>query len=352
MYAIHSDEAVDMMQRLPAAKDGPEPVEPSALTKSFREFRGKLKAEGWFKRQWYHEAGLLSAQLGTMAAATILAKMGMTLPALAVLSIAHTTGGWMAHDFVHGRGKWCSSMRHFGAFAIGLSSKWWSEKHNTHHAHTNVIGIDEDIMVEPAIWLWAPDSARDRPWRRFQHLFFPLAFSLTFAIWRIDSVKTVIREKLWVEGAALAFHYAALLWAVGPMLAFSHIFIAGAFTATMVTVTHTSEELLTEHEPSFVDAQFRTTRDAKCHDPISQYLWGGMQYQLEHHLFPTMPRYKYPSLAPVLQKWAESNGLEYRVTDQWKIIADNIKLLRDVAKAPSEEGSPHPQLGKISSGAL
>lgn len=38
-------------------------------------------------------------------------------------------------------------MRHYGAITCGLSSKWWSEKHNLHHAFTNVVGVDEDIMV-------------------------------------------------------------------------------------------------------------------------------------------------------------------------------------------------------------
>jgi hypothetical protein len=43
----------------------------------------------------------------------------------------------------------------------------------------------------------------------------------------------------------------------------------------------------------FAEAQFRSTRDAMCSNWISDIVWGGMQWQLEHHLFPTMPRYKY-----------------------------------------------------------
>lgn len=43
--------------------------------------------------------------------------------------------------------RFCNAMRHYGAVTCGLSSKWWSEKHNLHHAFTNVVGVDEDIMV-------------------------------------------------------------------------------------------------------------------------------------------------------------------------------------------------------------
>ena len=56
-------------------------------------------------------------------------------------------------------------------------------------------------------------------------------------------------------------------------------------------------------------------------------MWGGMQYQLEHHLFPTIPRYKYRHLVPLVRKFAEENGIEYRATGQWEIIKDNVKLV-------------------------
>ena len=45
--------------------------------------------------------------------------------------------------------------------------------------------------------------------------------------------------------------------------------------------------------PACLQNQFLTTRNIECPDWITEYLFGGMQYQLEHHLFPTMPRYKY-----------------------------------------------------------
>ncbi|CAN0369678.1 unnamed protein product, partial [Discosporangium mesarthrocarpum] len=223
--------------------------------------------------------------------------------------------------------RFCSWLRHYGALTCGLSSKWWSEKHNLHHAFTNVVGVDEDIMVEPALWLWTPDSERDRSWRKYQHLYWPLPFSLTFLLWRIDSVRTAIAKKLKLEGSLLAVHYALLGSLVSLPVAVGHIFLGGLLTATLVTVTHTAEEYVLDDTDSFVETQFKTTRDAACNDPLSEYLWGGMQYQLEHHLFPTMPRYKYSKLAPLVKKFAEDNGIEYRVTGQWKIIQDNINLV-------------------------
>lgn len=53
--------------------------------------------------------------------------------------------------------------------------------------------------MEPALWLWAPDDTRDKPWRKFQHLYWPLPFSLTFLLWRIDSVRTALKKGLKLE---------------------------------------------------------------------------------------------------------------------------------------------------------
>lgn len=55
------------------------------------------------------------------------------------------------------------------------------------------------MQVEPALWLWAPDDDRDRPWRRFQHFYWPVPFAFTFLLWRIDSIRTAFAKKLKLE---------------------------------------------------------------------------------------------------------------------------------------------------------
>ena len=85
-------------------------------------------------------------------------------------------------------------------------------------------------------------------------------------------------------------------------------------------------------------AQFRSTRDAVCSNPFSEWLWGGMQYQLEHHLFPTMPRYKYPALMPHVKKFAEENKLDLRITDEWELLKLNMDNYARVAKLEPQPG--------------
>ena len=89
-----------------------------------------------------------------------------------------------------------------------------------------------------------------------------------------------------------------------------------------------------------MEAQFRSTRNAKCNNPISHILWGGMQWQLEHHLFPTMPRYKYKALHPILREWARRNKLDFRTSGEWEIMVQNVNQLKKLSELPAVEGNP------------
>merc|ERR1712205_298715 len=79
----------------------------------------------------------------------------------------------------------------------------------------------------------------------------------------------------------------------------------GFLVGSLVTATHQSEEIMYE-DGSFVDIQFRSTREADVKNPLERWLWGGMDTQLIHHLFPTMPRYKLHKLRPIMQEWAQN----------------------------------------------
>jgi hypothetical protein len=66
-------------------------------------------------------------------------SLALQFAAATVLGIANTIAGWLSHDYTHGRSKWHSFMRPFGYFCGGMSTTWWSDKHNTHHARTNEV---------------------------------------------------------------------------------------------------------------------------------------------------------------------------------------------------------------------
>ena len=242
-------------------------------------------------------------------------------------------------------------------------------KHNMHHALTNEVGYDEYVALEPALYLWRPDPKNDSPLRKYQHWYWPLPFSILFLYWRFDSWKYVLQHKEWGQAARLAAHYAVYLSLFPLKTFFFAIWLSGLLTATVVTVTHQSEEMFlgdSLRKYDFVEAQFRSTRDAKLSNWFSSILWGGaharhaatsalqrpqlshptyprsagMEWQLEHHLFPTMPRYRYEKLAPVLKAFADENNLDYRVSGEWEIIKQNVDLLQTLSTAEPQPGNP------------
>jgi len=207
-----------------------------------------------------------------------------------------------------------------------------------------VVGVDEDLMVDPALYLWAPSAENDNPLvRKIQHLYWPIPYSLLFAIWRIDSIKVAWQRKLWGEFGRLGLHYAglALLFPVSVLV--PAVFVSGLLTATIVTVSHVSEDLYFDgpHKVDYVESQLRSTRDFVCSNPLFEYLSGGMNYQVEHHLFPTMPRYKYPALVPVLKKFAAENNLPYKVDGDVAILKRTVGMLKSVSALPAvPDGKP------------
>lgn len=140
--AFHSDSAVNMVARLPRSKAPPvgsaAPPDVTPLMHSFRALRKQLLAEGWWRRDWRQEARLLLPCVGLYAAGTALART-WALAATVLLALGSTASGWVAHDYVHGRGRWPRAMRGFGALMNAHSAFWWSNKHNLHHACTNQV---------------------------------------------------------------------------------------------------------------------------------------------------------------------------------------------------------------------
>ena len=245
--------------------------------------------------------------------------------------------GWLAHDYVHGRGPWCDSMRWFGAVFNGHSAEWWAQKHSLHHCFTNEEELDHDIMMEPFFYMRAPaESGRpDHPMRKFQHIYgYPL-LSVMYWLWRFHSAQDVVARRDYKEGALLAANYLWLATCMPWQVAVGSVFLSGFLVGALVSATHQSEEIMLKgDQPDFITGQFRSTRDADTvFGPLETWLWGGMDTQLTHHLLPTLPRYRYHEVRPMLIEWARSQGIEYRMSPSTTIIKDNFATLLRVAKS-------------------
>lgn len=355
MDAFHSEKGRQMYKKLPASstkvtQDLEKTVAPDSKTQiAFRKLREQLEKDGWWERDLIHEGKILGIWGGLVASAAITAHTpGTQFVSFVLLSLSMTAAGWLGHDYVHGVDPFSDRLRNFAAIAAGLCPTWWSDKHNKHHALTNEQGVDEDIATDPFLYTWAPDPSQDSPLRKIQHYIFWLPFSFLFALWRVDSMKVAIdavenkRPGAKGELYSLLAHY-AFLFSVFPVSVWlPSVFLSGLISALIVTPTHQSEELFEEYQPDWVTAQFMSTRNAVTRSAFSEWIWGGMQYQLEHHLFPSMPRSKYPALKDILVKFAKDNQVPggYRESDEFDILRMNWELYRRVAQADAVPGAP------------
>jgi len=359
MDAFHSEKARGMWQRLPKSKENvvqqlQKVVADDTPTQlAFRQLRDDLDKEGWYERDNVHEAKLLGIWASLVVGAGLLAHSVSPLAAV-MLALSMTNAGWLGHDYIHGTDEFSDKLRNFAAAAAGLAPTWWSDKHNKHHALTNEMGVDEDIATDPFLFQWAPSPENDSPLRKIQHYIFWIPFSFLFALWRVDSVKVTVdavaknRPGAKAELYALMAHYFVLLTVFPLTVIVPAVLLSGLMSALIVTPTHQSEELFEEYQNDWVTAQFKSTRNAIMSNPFSEWLWGGMQYQLEHHLFPGMPRSKYPKLRLRIAEFATINQIPggYRESGEFEILRMNWELYKKVAEMDAIEGAI-PTRGKI-----
>jgi len=330
-YALHSDEAIAMLKRMKCKPVTDGDPGRDAASHAFEKFRKDLEAKGWMKRNWFIDFSysilpvVVMVVLGTMLSyshpviATVLIGMGMQ------------QGGWIGHDYAHGRGKLSYLLGTvLGGLVNGFSLSWWGHKHNTHHVYPNRKEYDSDIHNEPILYLWINDEC-DGWHRRYQHYYYMFVYAFLYVSWRLQSIQFVMGSRDWVERTFIALNYiwlACLPWKV----AVGSILFGGLAVAVVVTANHQTEEMIEPDDSyNFVIDQFRTTRGVYCKNWFSEYFFGGMQYQLEHHLFPVMPRYRYPALRELVRKFAVENGLQYHMNSIAEIFVLNYQQMEKIA---------------------
>lgn len=333
-YALHSPDAIAKLKVLQRKPCDDTLIPRDEISVSFEKLRKRLEAEGWFKRDWGVET------VRYIIPATLFILSGIYLawswPVLAtlLLGLGMQQAGWISHDFSHGRdttgmqlGSWITTCLN------GFSNGWWSNKHNTHHVFPNRIGVDSDIHNDPHLHLWFPTPEADVWFRRYQHLYYPFLYCFLVASWRAQSAYFAFTTKGWTEKVCIFLSYCWLLCLPLPVVIGSILF-TGFGIAIVVTANHQVEDLLgPETHYNFIADQYITTRGVVCPDFFTEMFFGGMQYQLEHHLFPIMPRSRYAKLRPIVTQFAKENGLEHKLSGVRDILYRNYLVMKRAAAA-------------------
>ncbi len=320
----------------------------------YREAAGAVRTAGLLRpRPWVH-TGHLAANLAALAAVvTGLVLWGrswwVVVAGALVLAVVSTQFGFLGHDVAHRQvthdRRACQLLGLLHANLLcGLSYGWWMGKHNAHHAHPNDLDADPD--VQPGVLVFDAGHAGTRTgWRRFvtRHqawLFVPLllleAVNLTVAGLRA-LVAPGLRART-PELALIGLHAGLYAWLVVGTMPWAQAltFVAvhqgtrGVYLGLSFAPNHKGMPVLTAQEGAdpFL-RQVLTSRNVRGGRLLSLLL-GGLDFQVEHHLFPSMPRSRLRRARAVVKPLCEAHGVPYTETTAWESYSRVFRHLHAV----------------------
>jgi fatty acid desaturase len=256
-----------------------------------------------------------------------------TLVVAAFLAVVYGQVAMLAHDVAHRqvfRLRRAAEVtgRIAGNAGIGMGYGRWQDKHTRHHANPNHADLDPDVT--PDLLVWSQDQARaakglPRVIGRSQaYLFFPLltleGFNLHVAGVRALADRSLRKRTL--EGTLLIAHfvvYTAVLFLVlppGMAVAFLavHQCLFGVYLGSIFAPNHKGMPILTgKDRPDFLRRQVLTSRNVRG-GWFTDLVLGGLNYQIEHHLFPSMPSPHLRKAQVLVRRYCEDLGVVYLET--------------------------------------
>jgi len=364
---MHSEEALNKLKRLPVMQSAvapaitkPEREEPQ---EDFRKLREDLLAAGKFKASplWYIYKTGSTVGLG-LAGAFLIASWQWYFVGAVLVGLHFQQMGWLSHDICHHQVFQNRNINNLvgllvGNMMQGFSVTWWKDRHNAHHSATNVQGHDPDIDNLPLL-AWSPeDVQRASPVARalipYQPYYFLIICSLLRFIWCFQSGLSVMnlkdcsnmhyRHQYTKEAVCLVLHWVlkAIFYALympnlltAIMVFFVSELIGGFGIAIVVFMNHYPLEKIGDQAwdgHGFCEGQILETMNIR-RGPLTDWFFGGLNYQIEHHLWPTLPRHNLKEVSYKVEQLCQKHGLPYRNPPAHEGVAILLRYLGVFAK--------------------
>ena len=311
---------------------------PTSRTRTGSDFavlNRRITGEGLMKRRPAYYLARLSVVtlmfVGGWTAFFLIGSSWWQMVTAVFLAVTFTQVGLIGHDLAHRqvlRTKRPGDIAGLiaGNLGVGMSYGWWMDKHTRHHNNPNHDDLDPDVA--PEVLIWATESAFGRRGlkgfitRHQAALFFPLLTLLAVDL-KVSSVKalrdgTVKRPRL--EGALLILHgvayLSALLVVLSPMQAVAFLLVHQALFGVYLGMTFAPNHKGMPHptgDEDFLRKQVLTSRNVRG-GWLTDAALGGLNYQIEHHLFPGMPTPNLRKAQPIVRAYCAEIGVAYEET--------------------------------------
>jgi linoleoyl-CoA desaturase len=323
--------------------------------------------------QMYVKTAILLASLAALYGLLVFVAQAWwsALPLAALLGLVIACIGFnVQHDGGHGAysdHRWVNKLMALTFDLIGGSSYYWHHKHGVfHHTYTNVTGLDKDVDLGLLARL-TPQQKR-LPFHRWQHYYLWPLYGLMAIKWNLfndfrDVVTgrmdghPVARPRGWdlvsfLAGKAvffsLTFGIPLLLHPAWVVLLFYGVMalVAGIVLSVVFQLAHCVEEAdfpQPHNDAGCIDKpwavhQVETTVDFARDSRVASWLLGGLNFQIEHHLFPRICHVNYPAISKIVEQTCRDHGVKYAVhLSFWAGLAAHYRWLRRLGRPPAEE---------------
>jgi linoleoyl-CoA desaturase len=303
-------------------------------------------------------SSLIFLHLSALPALLLCALLGFILASI---------GFSVMHDANHGSYStktWLNDLLGLSMNAMGASAFFWKQKHNIiHHTYTNVDGIDDDIAKSPIIRHC--ESQRWVPAHKIQHLYLLPVYSLgtlfwifimdftkyftgrifTTTAWKMSTKNHIIFWATKILYISFYMVIPAMIWGVGSWLAgFFILNAAMGLTMSIVfqlahVVENTEFETValdeTKHvETAWAEHQLKTTSNFAMGNKVVSWFVGGLNFQIEHHLFPKVSHIHYPAISKIVMEKCRQYNMPYNKYDTMtEAVASHFRVMKELGKA-------------------
>ncbi len=274
------------------------------------------------------------------------------------------------HDGNHGsyaKKGWMNKLAGASLIIMGGSPFNWRLQHNVlHHTYTNIHEHDEDLA--PGVFMKFTPADKTRWIHRYQHIYAPFFYCLMTLYWvthkdfgqvtryhkkgLIEANNSTFAKELWKTIAIKIGYFSVIIglpllltdlswWSCVLGFIVMHA-VAGLLMALVFQSAHVIQE--TDHpvpvsgsvEDEWMIHQLRTTANFATKNKLVGWFVGGLNFQVEHHLFPNISHVHYPKIAGIVKQCAKDFGLPYHEAPTFRrAIRSHFRLMKELGRAPS-----------------
>jgi fatty acid desaturase 2 (delta-6 desaturase) len=329
-FHIRSKKASKYLKSLPSRKAK---VDSSALLKDFDALTKELEAEGFFKPSYLHVFYRIAEVILMHVIGVYMILNGYYYSGAVVFGVASGRCGWLMHEGGHYSLTGNIAIDRFMQVVIygvgcGMSGGWWRTQHNKHHSMPQKIGHDVDLNTLPLL-AFTEKVAKNvgmsqKVWIRLQAFLFPVVTCFLVASgWQFYlHPRFILRRQKWDEALMLVIRYALFYMTFVPTFGLLGTFklycvyntIAADYIVMNFAVSHTHLPTVPKEDTETDWVQYAAVHTMNCKPgPLNFVNWwmSYLNFQIEHHLFPSMPQHRHPEVSKRVQVLFAKHGVKY-----------------------------------------